>query len=76
MQTKLYIVPRDGKGERIKMLDSDFKKSEPVASKRTHLLGLNAGVGNITMKQALCGAYYQGMYDLMKAQELGEDDAN
>lgn len=67
---KTNLVPRDSKGEKLEMVDNDFKQVEPVASKRTHMLGINAGAGNITIKQALCAAYYQGMYDLLKAQEL------
>jgi len=59
------MVPMDNVGEVIKIYDDDLKKALPVASKRTHMLGLKAGVGQITIKEALCAAYFQGIRDVL-----------
>jgi len=61
------LVPNNVTGDPLEMQDYDFRKAEPVASRRTHMLGLKAAVGDITLKQALCAAYFQGQYDMIKA---------
>jgi len=64
------LVPINNKGEQINMLDTDFKNCAQMASRRTHMLGLYAAIGDITLKEALQAAYFQGMNDLIVAQEL------
>ena len=52
-----------------------FKKVkglERVSSKRTNTLGLQAAVGNITLKEALQAAYSQGIFDASLAANLKE----
>ena len=55
--------------------DFCFKKVkglERIASKRTNMLGLQAAVGNITLKEALQAAYSQGIFDASLSSNLRE----
>ena len=59
------LVPRNAKGEQLEFNKDDFIKfneSMMVAYKRTNMIALEL-VLDITLRDALCAAYLQGLND-------------
>lgn len=59
------LVPIDSKGEQLEFGEDDFimlEESLRVAKKRTHMIALEL-VLDLSLRDALCAAYIQGMND-------------